>query len=250
MRKYSLIFLIFIGLSSCGIYRQNVVNVPLMQQKRQTQIGAHVGFTGYDAQGSYALTNHIGIIANYNDMGTKEVVYSKVNHSVDKHNFGEFGAGYYLKNKSGWIMEFFALAGKGYSSHLVYGGDTIPGHTAPFTYLRTGNYYRFLIQADFGKSYEKFKFALTPRIFLNQYYKINDTQTDIYKHLNNTYLYADLEATVQYKLLKYLMLSGQAGLTIPVTGYNVSYYEFSPFNCSLGLILNLNFSNFSDSKKH
>ena len=243
-----MILLCAVGLSSCGIYRQNVVNVPLMQQKHQTQLGAHIGFTGYDGQASYALTNHIGLLANYSDLGTKRVSFSTVNRSIDKHNFGEAGAGYYAKNKTGWTYEFFILAGTGMSSHFVTGGDTIAGHTQPFTNLRTAHYDRFVLQADLGKSTQQLRFAFTPRIFFIHYYNIRDTETDRYKNFPSTYLYADLAVTLQYKLLKYLMVSTQVGLTAPITGFKVGYYESSPFNCSLGLILNMNFFSFSDKR--
>ena len=44
------------SLSSCGIYRQNVINVPLLQQKGQMQLSGHYSFTGYDVQAAIAIS--------------------------------------------------------------------------------------------------------------------------------------------------------------------------------------------------
>jgi hypothetical protein len=250
MNKYILLFLTSIAFYSCGIYRQNVVNTPLFQQKKQTQIAAHVGFTGLNAQASYALTNHIGMFANYCDMGTKRTSFSTINYSIDKHNFGEIGAGYYHNNKTGFTYEIFLVAGNGMGSNFSAGGDTIPGHTKPFENFKKANYNRFLIQADFGLSEGQFNFALTPRIFVLQYYNITDTESDIYKTISNRYLCSDLALTGQYKMYKNLILSAQMGVTRVIAGQKIGYYEYSPFNCSIGFILHLNFSKFSDRQRN
>jgi hypothetical protein len=239
MRYYIFIALIFF--SSCGIYRQNVVNVPLMQQKGQAQISGHIGLTGYDCQAAYALTKHVGFIANYSDLGTKRENYSSTNYSILKHNFGEIGCGYYNKNTNSWISEFFLVAGKGITSGSGAGGDNIPGHTPPYTYFNSANYNRFLIQADFGKSTGKLEYSFSPRVFVINYYNISNSQNDSYKHLPNTFIWTDYALTLRYNPIKSIKISGQIGLTLPITGYKAVFYEASPFNCSIGLIANMNF---------
>ena len=92
--NYSITLLTFIALSSCGIYRQNVVNVPLIKQKGQAQIIGHIGFTGLDGQASYSLTKNIALLSNYS-----EVIKKTKENSIFKHNFGEIGLGYYKKNR-------------------------------------------------------------------------------------------------------------------------------------------------------
>ena len=69
--KHILFLVSVVGLSSYGIYRQNMVNAPLIQEIGQAQISGSVGFTGYDGQLGYAVTNKIAIIANYSGLGTK-----------------------------------------------------------------------------------------------------------------------------------------------------------------------------------
>ena len=239
-KKYSIILFIFYGCTSCGIYRQNVVNVPLMQKMGQAQLGGHVSTTGYDGQAGCAITNHLALMVNYSNSGTKRIDNTLINYSIDKHNFGEIGGGYFNKNTKGLIYEFFFIAGKGMSSHFVTGGDTVQGHTPPFTYQRNIDYSRFLIQADFGKAGKKIEYAFSPRIFLLHYFNINDNESKEYLNLPHAYFYSEIALTLRYNILKWLKISGQAGLTIPITGYKAAYYESSPFNASLGLILNIN----------
>jgi hypothetical protein len=235
----STIFLVsFLGLSSCGIYRQNVVNTPLMQQKGQAQISGSVGFTGYDGQLGYAMTKKIAIIANYSDLGTKQVNYSSENYTVNKHNFYEIGIGCFKKNKSALTCEYFLIAGKGSTSRYYQGLDTAMKIISTFQKV---SYNRFCFQADFGKTNNKWEYAVSPRIMVVNYYNISDNSTKIYKDIPDTYLYADITGSVRYNFLKHFKIAGQLNFTIPATDFKPSYYEFSPFNCSIGLIINLNF---------
>jgi hypothetical protein len=226
------------GLSSCGIYRQNVVNTPLMQQKGQAQISGSVGVTGYDGQLAYAPTKKIAIIANYSDLGTEQINYSSENYTINKHNFYEMGIGCYKKNKSALTSEYFLIAGKGATSRYNQGLDSNMKISSTFQKV---TYNRFCFQADYGKTIRKWEYIVSPRIMVVNYYNISDNSSESYKDLPATYLYADITGSVRYNFLKYFKLSGQLNLTIPATDLKPSYYEFSPFNCSLGLIINMNF---------
>ncbi len=236
-----LLFLVSIfGLSSCGIYRQNVVNTPLLQQKGQAQISGSVGFTGYDGQLAYAMTKKIAIIANYSDLGTKQINYSSENYTINKHNFYEMGVGCFKKNKSALTSEYFLIAGKGTTSRYNQGLDTSMKISSTFQKV---TYNRFCFQADYGKTIRKWEYIVSPRIMLLNYYNISDNSTDTYKDLPATYLYADITGSVRYNFLKYFKIYGQLNFTIPATDFKPSYYEFSPFNCSIGLLVNMNFYN-------
>ena len=248
--KYYGFFITIICLSSCGIYRQNVVNVPLMEKKGQAQLSAHIVLTGYDGQAAFALTNHFLITANYSDMGTTRKNYSSTNFEVSNHTFGEIGGGYYRKNSKGLIAEYILNFGKGTTSGSGAGGDTIVGHTAPYTYFNSADYNRFLIQADFGKSKDKFEYSFSPRIFVLNYYNVVDTQNDSFKNLPNTFVWTDYAITLRYKPIKNIKISGQICLTIPVTGYKAAFYEASPINCSIGIIANLNLFKSTPTQEH
>lgn len=237
MIKYSLTVLL-IGLFSCGIYRQNVVNAPLMQRKGQTQLSGHIGFNGLEGQAAYALTNKIALLANYTDMGIKKEQYSPINYSTQKHHFKEIGAGMYKKTASGKIRELFVFAGKGTTSYFVTGGNSAGAISSTNQEV---DYSRFVIQADLGNKNRKVEHIISPRLLAVHYYSIADNTRSDYQTLSNFHIYAEGAVTLRYPILKFLMVSGQVCATLPLThsgDYNY-YYEFSPFNGSIGLIFNI-----------
>jgi hypothetical protein len=232
--------LLFGSLSSCGIYRQNVINVPLLQQKGQVQLGGHYSFTGYDVQAAIAISNKLAILGNYNSTGKKETNYSLTNYTRFNHDFYEFGGGHFRKSSKGLISEYYLLIGKGTTTESGAGGDNIVGHTAPYTYKRNANYLRYMVQVNFGKSKNKFEYAISPRLFIIDFRNIVNTENNTYLTLPHTFLWTDIAFTIRYCPTTYLKLSGQISGTIPISGLKAGFYEASPFNCSLGLIFNLN----------
>ena len=239
MNKYILILLISIGISSCGIYRSNVINVPLLERSGQANIGGHISFSGYEGQASFAVNSSIGMIANICDMGTVRDGNS-TNYTIDRHNFKEIGVGYYSNKLEGRALGIYFIAGNGMTSHFATGGDTLQGHILPFSDFKEVKYSRYLLQADYGITDGKYEYAISPRIFIIQYYHIKDNASIEYKELPSTYVYSDAAFTIRYKLLEYLKISGQFNITVPLTGKYVGYYEASPFNCSVGIIADLN----------
>ena len=235
--KTILTFILLLIFTSCGLYRQNVVNVPILKQKGQTQIGGHASFTGVDGQASYAITKNVALMANYSNIGTKKISYSSVNFSIDKHYFGEGGIGYFKKTSKDLFMDFFLIAGNGMTSNFVQGLDTVKKIT---TQYRQAFYNRYCFQVDFGRIKDKLEYAFTPRVMVVNYFNMSDSEVNTYKGLPDVYIYADMSLTLRYSLLKFLKLTGQLNATLPITGLKSGYYEFSPFNCSLGLIFNFN----------
>lgn len=238
---YLLFFFLF---SSCGLYRQNVVNTPLFESKNDLQIGGHLSTNGYDAQASYSLTNKIGILLNYTNLGVKRKEYSLINYTIDKHSFGEFGTGYYRKNKNGFTQEYFLLVGQGFSSRYATGGsvftDSSSATTPYYSDFNSLYYNRYTLQSDFGKTNGPLTYVFTPRLFLLNFYGIKDFKTDQTNVIARTYVWSDLSLTVRYNFLNYFTLSSQMGLTLPVTGIHDSYFQSSPVNLSLGVLVHFN----------
>lgn len=239
MKKRLIYYLFFLGsLTSCGFYRQNVVNVPLFQEKGQVQAGGHFGCTGFDGQVGFAVTDKIAIIGNINS-NKNTTNYSSTNSSHFNHQFYEFGLGHFRKTPSGLIHEYFLNFGQGNTLMTGYGGDTIYGHTAPFTYTRSAKYSRIMLQADFGKIVRNFEYAISPRLFILDFHSVTDTENNSYLTMPHTFLWSDLAMTFRYCPTKFLKLSSQVSCIFPLTGLKQAYYDASPFNASIGLILNL-----------
>lgn len=240
MKKISIYYMFFLGiLTSCGFYRQNVVNVPLFQEKGQIQAGGHIGCTGYDGQFGFSVTDKIAIVGNYNS-NNKTTNYSATNYSHFNHQFYEFGLGHFRKNSTGLIHEYFFNFGQGNSMMSGAGGDTIYGHTAPYSFIRSAKYTRIMLQADFGKIVRNFEYALSPRLFVLDFHSVIDTENTSYQTIPHTFLWSDLAFTFRYCPIPFLKLSGQVSCSLPVTGLKQAYYEASPFNASFGLVFYFN----------
>jgi hypothetical protein len=229
MIKLSLIVLVII-FCACGIYRQNVVNAPLMQQKGQTQLGGHISFNGLEGQAASAVTGRIALLANYQNTGTK---IDNNNIYLNKHTFKEVGAGLYKKTEKGKVRETFLMVGTGTSKRTRMKPDSTGN-----LLIRKANYNRFVLQADFGNTGKKLEHALSSRLAAVHYYKIVDYTSNEFQNLSKFHIYAEEALTLRYRLLDFLAISGQACVTLPVKYSNSGngYYEFSPFNASIGLI--------------
>lgn len=236
MVRYSLLMLLS-GLCSCGIYRQNVVNAPLLQQKGQGQLSGHVSFSGLEGQGAYALTDKIAIAASYANLGTKKEIYSTNNYEITKHFFGEVGAGIFQSKEKNKVRELFLFVGKGKTSHFLMVKNAAGIIVSTNKNVR---YNRYVVQADFGEVDKRLTFIITPRILAIHYYDIFDDSGVDYQSLAKFHLYTEGVFTLRYSLFKFMAISGQLGGTLPVThSVGNNYYEISPFNGSIGLIFNL-----------
>ncbi|PQJ12186.1 hypothetical protein CJD36_000035 [Flavipsychrobacter stenotrophus] len=213
----------------------------MVQKKGQIQVGSHISFNGYDGQVSYTPSNKFTILANFSAFGANDEFFHTAKHTIEKHNFSEIGIGYYKNNKKGRTSDIFMLFGNGYTYKFFKGGDTVTGNVKPFEYTKTANYNRFLLQADFIKKSSRKSFAFSPRLFLVNYYNVKDNGTNIFEQNPRTYVYTEGVVTLGVKVFKDLRISSQVAFTIPIIGWSVAYYEFSPLNFSVGLTYNMNF---------
>lgn len=209
-----------------------------MEKKGEIQVGGHISFTGLEGQAAYGLTRKIALLVNYANMGTRKKESSSVNYEIRKHDFKEIGAGVYGKTASGKIRELFVFVGKGSTDNFVKGKDAAGVISST---NREVDYNRFVVQADLGNKNKKIEYVISPRLLAVDYYSITDNVRSDYQGLSKFHIYAEGAVTLRYPVLKFLMIAGQACVTLPLThsgGYNY-YYEFSPFNGSIGLIFDI-----------
>ncbi|HRC89903.1 MAG TPA: hypothetical protein PK910_07795, partial [Bacteroidales bacterium] len=93
-RQLSFLLCAFVALiiNSCApAYVPNVLNAPMLTNKNEVQAAVYIGTSGFDPQIAWAPTNHIGVMANASFMNST----SDSTENYHKHNFFEFGAGYY-----------------------------------------------------------------------------------------------------------------------------------------------------------
>jgi len=150
-----------ISFSSCAhyYYVPNTPNIPQFKEKNDMRISAAYSageiFEGAEIQFAYAVSPHIGIMANGLFGGnSEEDVYN--DRQSGKGSYGEVGAGYYLPFTPKKLFQFEAYGGVGTGvSNHEYGnfGTSSVGAT------------KFFIQPSIGYSSKKgrFEFAIGSR---------------------------------------------------------------------------------------
>lgn len=91
-------------LASCqSLYLQKTVNIPQLEKKDDGNVSASFSFNyGFNVQGAYAVTNHLGVMANSFFTYNNDPKYKN-----DYHRCLELGAGYYTRIGDVAIMEFY-----------------------------------------------------------------------------------------------------------------------------------------------
>jgi hypothetical protein len=111
------LFAFLTGCSPC-YYAPNAQNVPVFSEKGQGNGTFSFQFgplsTGWNVQGALAITDHIGIMGNYNHYSGREssVTWNGEDYSSEfKSNMGEIGAGYFQTFKDKFVVEAYGGLG-------------------------------------------------------------------------------------------------------------------------------------------
>jgi hypothetical protein len=95
------VFLVIFSTMGCApvYYKPNLMNVPNFREKDEAFAAIHLSDNGFDWQVAYAVTDHIGVQANYmafikarKDDGTGQ---NKTNSYINKSNITEGAIGYF-----------------------------------------------------------------------------------------------------------------------------------------------------------
>ncbi|MDQ3536438.1 MAG: hypothetical protein M3421_12520 [Bacteroidota bacterium] len=147
-RYQVLCFILGLACYSCAplMYKPNMVNTPQLSEKNEFKGSGNINITtpALDIQTAYALSDHIGIMANIST-GGKIIITDTTNSH--KHTFGELGVGYFYKLGDNAIFAFFGGFGRGRASAIdrekrLFGGRR-------FEYI-DGFYNRWFLQGEVG----------------------------------------------------------------------------------------------------
>ncbi|MBN2892401.1 MAG: hypothetical protein JXL97_11075 [Bacteroidales bacterium] len=221
---FSALFLITIALlvNACATaYTPNVVNVPLLNNKTETQISLHAGMNGTDAQVTYAATKNIGVMVNYSYKNNT----SDSSSSFHSHNFIEGGIGYYTVFSKQGHFELFAGYGMGNVEALA--------ETSISSSYVNATFQRIFIQPDFGFSSSFFDIGFSPRVV----YVIMKPEQFQYSSINNFFV----EPTGIMRFgFKYFFFTSQVGVSLPLQTIESSdWFNYNPFIMSFGMQIKL-----------
>ncbi len=178
----SLLPLSLFFLNSCVhyYYSPNQQNVPLFHAKKEGRISGAVSFgeyivPGVEAQGSYAVTKNVGLLANVSIHNPgKNSTGSASSYETGYGNRGrlyELGAGYYKPFKSilartKVVFENYGVAGIGHVRGLYY-NDSLPSDIVNAQFIKIYD------QPSIGVSHDIVDFILSAKIGSLVFYKMD-----------------------------------------------------------------------------
>jgi len=191
-------------------YVPNVVNAPLLSNQGELQVAIHTGTAGNDPQIAYAVTENIGLMLN----GSFANRTSDSTDNFHKHNFLEFGGGYFDNIGTSGRFEVYGGFGMG-NLNAFYNNSLFSSYEQV-----TNN--RLFIQPAIGAATDVFDGSFATRFVM-----ANMSQGDF----NSTGYFFEpvITGRMGYKYLK-LML--QLGLSFPVSDLR---FEHQPLLFSIGL---------------
>lgn len=166
-------------------YVPNAPNVPFFKEKNNAGVSFSYQLgnisSGVNLQAAYALTDHLGLMMNFNYFGGRQesVTFFGMDEEVRYNgNMLEFGAGYFLPVKTNFVFETYAGMGFGgveNNSTFYPAGNRINNHV---------RFRRYFVQPAFGWiANEHFLLGLSVRTGMLHYYDLNiktGDDTDIY----------------------------------------------------------------------
>lgn len=222
-------------LSSCtAVYVPNTHNIPLLSEQGDININTSAGTNGYDFQGSYAVSDHLGVMTNISAANTT----SDSTRNFHKHLFVEGGPGYYLKLSDAARFEVFGTAGYGYVSGLY--GYYFISYTEDIV---EGNFYRFAIQPTIGATTDYFDGAFAVK--LAYFSTVNLKTNQDFSYYGKPYSPPELSAFLIEPTItvrggyKFVMFNVQTGVSLPVDA--TPDFRWRPFIFSVGLTYKMNF---------
>jgi hypothetical protein len=212
----TLVFFSLFQTSCAPAYVPNVINTPMLSNQGEFQAGIYSGTSGFDLLLSYALTDHLGIMANGSFQNTNE------ENTVEyhRHAFVEFAPGYYTN--MGDAGRFEVWGGYGFGSLEANYND---GTWSNFSKVNSS---RIFLQPSIGATTRYFDASIATRfVFLNLYQEDLSHSAAFWEPV--------FTGKVGYQSIKGVI---QMGMSLPFDDEGVDFY-YQPFITSIGLQLDL-----------
>ncbi len=218
-------FLIFFGCKPPA-YVPNKINAPFINEKYDFTADAGIGVSGLNIQAAFSPVKHLGIMANF----STEAILSKENNSrYNKVDFGELGAGYYLKFGKLFLFDLYGGGGMGFSKIVL--------DTTNRTDVTNVNYYRLFAQPSFAFTTNVFKLDLACRFNYINAYKSWGPSSNLYH--GSLFCY---EPAITAKLgYKWIMVYLQWAYSLPFKDIDSNIYMPSPWSFTGGISFSFNF---------
>jgi hypothetical protein len=223
MKKINWVLICILGiiyLTSCApAYIPNVINTPMFSNKGEFKASIHSGSSGIDPQLAYAVTDNIGVMLNGSFMNRADSSYDV--DDFHKHQFYEFGVGYYTKISENGRFETYGGYGFGdikakYDNNLWTSNAIV-------------NTNRYFIQSTIGFTNTFFDGSFSTRAV------VVDLKQTGYR---NTAMFLEPAVTAKFGF-KYVKWILQMGFSVPVSPNKRINFNYEPFIFSGGLQFNI-----------
>jgi hypothetical protein len=246
--KITLTLSIIILCSSCAVvYFPNTRNAPMFSGKGEFQASVSTGL-GSNLQTAYAITNHIGIMANGMSTTRNMTFYG------GQHQYGEFGIGYYQNIKTKKVESLFyadVFGGYGKGNVDVY-DDGGPKTLVTHSWFQ-GSYQKFFIQPCIAFKFNQtekvqFHISLVDRLSFVDVSGISGLASSASKNkasatpiaFNKTVYFFHEPSFVVKAVLREFYITSQIGLNLPYKDY-IDHFTYNPIQLSIGIGILLNF---------
>lgn len=231
---------VMIGCTPC-YYAPNAHNVPMLKEKGEGTgtFSAQFGplTTGFNVQGALAVSNHIGIMGNYNhysDRSNNGTEGDEEDGTRSKSNMGEIGVGYFHAFHDKFVVEAYAGAGGSrintdYDDYWYGSGTSSMGTTTFFVQPSIGLYKKNVALAFSTRfrtlSFRDPEFSST----LDEYTKEDMRNLDIHN------AFAFIEPAITFRAGgKTVKFQAQVGWSVLL---GESYlFEYDPMNINFGIV--------------
>ncbi len=218
--------LLLLILAACSpIYVPNTRNAPMFREQGEAQISGYLTSGGFEAQGAFALTDHIGAIGSY-AFGSAQ----RTNPDYTRKNsYGELGLGLYDRSKS---MRYEVYVGYGMGSGTSYDQYYFFNSTlGNQTLVSDAKMNRIFIQPSLGTNNRDFNFIFTPRFSWVDYTEFSSAGVTV-KPDEKAVIFIEPAATGKFRLKGNLHAIFQLGLTVPVGD---SFFDYQPMQAAVGI---------------
>jgi len=233
--KYLITGSLLLSFFSCSPeYLPNMASTPVFEDKGEIQANIGAGISGTDAQLAYAVSDHIGVMANTSFRSQT----SDTTDDFHKHNFAEFGAGYYTKIAEKATISVYGGYGFGNVKSKV-DNNLIDND------VTDADFNRIFLQPSIGVTTRHFDASFTPRLVLvDVKYK-----EEVLNEAKGYHPIIEPVLTTRFGFENVKFIT-QAGLSLPFNGEKLDF-DIQPFILSVGVHLNIDLiaDDSSDSDK-
>ncbi len=230
--RSSFFCLLVVAASCAPVYIPNQVNAPLLTGQNEIQVAGSIGSNGADVQAAYAVTDEIGVMANFSAQKKGESSSS----DYHKHMFKEIGLGYQTPMGRNGVFDIYAGVGSGTSSsrdsYTWFGSQSVAAD---------GNYRRIFIQPSAGRRGTGLHAALSTRLAWVTFTKFESGGNTVKKNYTQFYIEPVVTTRLGFENFKF---QTQIGLSLPLDHNRT--FEHQPVIFNIGLFLNLNHSDGAD----